>query len=141
MGLAPRVIVSGGLTGDATWSEAEAGRSWLLEQGLPDELVFAEDRSQHTLENLFNIREDLRARKWSSLILVSDPLHLGRALACSHGFGLDVTGSPAPGCPPRSGSFGWWARALREAFLLHWYRTGYVYSRLIRSERQLSRVT
>jgi len=141
MGLAPRVIVSGGLTGDATWSEAEAGRSWLLEQGLPDELVFAEDRSQHTLENLFNIREDLRARKWSSLILVSDPLHLGRALACSRGFGLDVTGSPASGCPPRPGGFGWWARALREAFLLHWYRTGYAYSRLIRSERQLSRVT
>ena len=141
MGLAPRVIVSGGLTGDATWSEAEAGRSWLLEQGLPDELVFAEDRSQHTLENLFNIREAQRARRWSSLILVSDPLHLGRALACSRGFGLDVTGSPASGCPPRPGSFGWWARALREAFLLHWYRTGYAYSRLIRSERQLSRVT
>lgn len=141
MGLAPRVIVSGGLTGDATWSEAEAGRAWLLEHGVPDEMVLAEDRSQHTLENLFNIREDLRANGWSSLILVSDPLHLGRALACSRGFGLDVTGSPATACPPRRGSPGWWMRAVREAFLLHWYHTGMAYSRLIRSEKQLSRVT
>lgn len=141
MGLAPRVIVSGGVTGDATWSEAEAGRAWLLEHGVPDELVFAEGRSQHTLENLFNIREDLREQGWSTLIMVSDPLHMARALACARGFGLDATGSPATECPPPPGSLGWWTRALREAFLLHWYYTGMVYSRLIRSERQLSRVT
>ena len=140
MGLAPRVIVSGGITGTATWSEAEAGRAWLLEQGLPDEMVLAEDRSQHTLENLFNIREDLRAKGWSTLILVSDPLHLARALACSQGFGMEVIGSPASACPPRPGSLGWWTRSLHEACLLHWYRIGMVYSRLIRSERQLSRI-
>lgn len=141
MGFASRVIVSGGITGNATWSEAEAGRAWLLEQGLPDELVLAEDRSQHTLENLFNIREDLRLKGWSTLILVSDPLHLARALAFSRGLGLEVIGSPATACPPRPGSFGWWTRSLREAFLLHWYRTGMAYSRLIRSKRLLSRVT
>ena len=141
MGLAPRVIVSGGVTGQATWSEAEAGRAWLLEQGLPDELVLVEDRSQHTLENLFNIRETLRAEGWSTLILVSDPLHLARALAFARNLGMEALGSPAPGCPPRPGSLSWWTRSLREAFLLHWYRIGLVYSRLIRSERQLSRVT
>jgi uncharacterized SAM-binding protein YcdF (DUF218 family) len=141
MGLAPRVIVSGGITGNATLSEAEAGREWLLEHGVPEERVLAEDRSQHTLENLFNIREDLRAQGWSTLILVSDPLHLARALAVSRGFGLEVIGSPATACPPRPGSFNWWTRSLSEAFLLHWYRTGMLYSRIIRSERQLSRVT
>ena len=99
MGLAPRVIVSGGITGDAIWSEAEAGRAWLLERGLPDELVLTEDRSQHTLENLFNIRENLRAQGWSTLIVVTDPLHLARTLAFSRGFGLDMTGSPATECP------------------------------------------
>ena len=141
MGLAPRVIVSGGVTGDATWSEAEAGRAWLLEHGLPDELVLVEERSQHTLENLFNIRENLRSEGWCTLILVSDPLHMARALALSRGFGLEVIGSPASLCPPPPGSCGWWMRSLREAFLLHWYRIGMAYSRLIRSERQLSRVT
>jgi uncharacterized SAM-binding protein YcdF (DUF218 family) len=141
MGLAPRVIVSGGITGDATWSEADAGHAWLMEQGLPDESVLVEDRSQHTLENLFNIRAGMRERGWTTLILVSDPLHLARALAFAKGFGLWAIGSPATACPPRPGSFGWWLRSLREAFLLHWYRTGMAYSRLIRSEKQLSRVT
>jgi uncharacterized SAM-binding protein YcdF (DUF218 family) len=122
MGLAPRVIVAGGVTGKAIRSEAE-------------------DRSQDTLENLFNIREALRASAWTSVILVSDPLHLARALALSQGFGMDVTGSPAVECPPLRGSFQWWVRSLREAFLLHWYHTGIAYSRLLRSERQLSRVT
>lgn len=141
LGVAPRVIVTGGITGEATRSEAEAGREWLEAQGLPEEDLLLEDRSQHTLENLYNVREHLRAEGWAKLVLVSDPLHLARALAVAKGLGLDVTGSPAKDCPPVPGSLGWWWRATREAFFLHWYRTGMVYSRLIRSEKQLARVT
>jgi uncharacterized SAM-binding protein YcdF (DUF218 family) len=141
MGIAPRVIVTGGVTGDATRSEAEAGLAWLEAQDLPEEAILVEDRSQHTLENLFNIRECLRTRAWSSIVLVSDPLHLARALAVARGLGLDVTGSPAVQCLPRRGTLSWWMRSLREAFLLYWYHTGMTYSRLIRSKRQLSRVT
>jgi uncharacterized SAM-binding protein YcdF (DUF218 family) len=141
LGVAPRVIVTGGLTGDATRSEAEAGREWLEAQGIPKEDLLLEDRSQHTLENLFNVREHLRREGWKRLIVVSDPLHLARALAMAHGLGLDTLGSPARDCPPVPGSFGWWWRATREAFFLLWYDTGMAYSRLIRSEKQLSRVT
>lgn len=140
-GLAPRIIVAGGLTGSATLSEAEAGRERLLAQGIPPEKVLVEDRSQHTLENLFNLRETLRSSGWSTLILVSDPLHLARAGALARGLGLDPRCSPAVACPPARGGLGWWARASYEAFLLHWYHTGVVYSRLIRSERQLARLT
>ena len=140
-GLAPVLIVAGGVTGDARRSEAEAGRAWLLEQGIPGESVLIEDRSQHTLENLFNVRVHLQAEGWKTLILVSDPLHLARALALAQGLGLAVSGAPAHACPPRPGCPSWWLRALREAFLLHWYRTGAAYSRLIRSEAQLARIT
>jgi len=141
LGLAPRVIVTGGITGTATRSEAIAGSEWLEDQGLPEEAILVEDRSQHTLENLYNVRELLRERHWTRLIVVSDPLHLARALACSRGFGLDVAGSPAHACAPLRGTPAWWSRSLKEAFLLHWYHTGMLYSRLIRSEQQLSRVT
>jgi uncharacterized SAM-binding protein YcdF (DUF218 family) len=141
MGIAPRVIVAGGITGNATRSEADAGRQWLEEHGLPEEAILVEERSQHTLENLFNVRDYFRANGWSTLILVSDPLHLARALAFARGFHLDVIGSPASACQPNPGTINWWTRSIREAFLLHWYRTGMVYSRLIRSKRQLSRVT
>ena len=140
-GMAPRIVIAGGLTGTASVSEAEVGRERLLNQGIQPEKILVEDRSQHTLENLFNLRETLRGNTWSTLILVSDPLHLARAGALARGLGLDFHCSPATACPPLRGSPGWWARAVYEAFLLHWYHTGVAYSRLIRSERQLSRLT
>ena len=140
-GLAPRILVAGGLTGNATRSEAEAGRAWLLARGMPAEAILTEDQSQHTLENLFFVRETLRSMGWRTLLLVSDPLHLTRATAFARGLGLDTRRAPAPVCPPARDSFGWWKRAAFEAFFLHWYRTGLLYSRILGSERQLERIT
>ncbi len=140
-GLAPRLFVAGGTTGTARRSEAEAGRDWLLARGVPEGAILLEDRSQHTLENLFNVRAAMRAGGWRTLLMVSDPLHLARARATAHGLGLQVRCSPARSAPPLRGSLAWWRRAAGEAFLLHWYHTGMVYSRLIRSDKQLERVT
>lgn len=140
-GCAPRILVTGGLTGSARRSEAEAGREYLLSRGVPPAVLLVEDRSRHTLENLFNARETLRRHGWSTLLLVSDALHLARASALARGLALSVRCSPAPEAPPRRGSPAWWLRAAREAALLHWYHVGVAYSRAIRSERLLSRVT
>lgn len=140
-GAAARIFVAGGTTGTARRSEAEAGGAWLAARGLPGSAVLLEDRSQHTLENLFNVRQQMRAAGWRTLLLVSDPLHLARAGATARGLNMEVRCCPAPAAPPVPGSPGWWKRAAQEAFLLHWYHTGMLYSRLIRSERQLERVT
>ncbi len=138
---APRIVVSGGVTGDSRVSEAQAGREFLLAQGLSEAAVLMEAGSRHTLENLFNVRETLRRQGWTKLILVSDPLHLARAAALARGLALDVLLSPATESPPERGSVAWMARAGHEAFLLHWYHVGMIYSRAIRSERLLGRVT
>lgn len=139
--VAPRVLVSGGWTGTASRSEAAAGREHLLAAGLPDSAIETEERSRHTLENLHFVRESLRARGLGRVVLVSDPLHLARAAALARGLALDFTCSAATAAPPRPGAPAWWARALREAFLLHWYHVGVAYSRAIGSERLLARVT
>jgi uncharacterized SAM-binding protein YcdF (DUF218 family) len=133
--------VAGGPTGTSVRSEAEAGRDWLVARGLPAAAILLEDRSQHTLENLFNVRAEMRTAGWRTLLVVSDPLHLARSRATARGLDLDVRCSPALEAPPWRGSLGWWRRAALEAFLLHWYHTGMLYSRLIGSERQLRRVT
>lgn len=140
-GLAPRILVTGGVTGRSTCSEAEAGRAWLLARGVPAEAVLTEDASQHTLENLFLVRERMQERGWRNALLVSDPLHLARAGALARGLRMDVRCQPATDCPPRRNTPRWWARVLSEAFFLHWYATGLWYSRLIRSDKQLARVT
>jgi len=140
-GYAARIFIAGGTTGTAHRSEAEAGRDWLLARGVPAAALLLEDRSQHTLENLFNVRLQMRAAAWRTLLLVSDPLHLARAGATARGLDLTVLCCPAPAAPPRPGSRAWWARAAGEAFLLHWYHTGMLYTRLLGSREQLDRVT
>lgn len=140
-GWAPRIVVSGGWTGTARRSEADAGREYLLAGGVPEAAIWTEDRSRHTLENLFNVRETLRRHGLGRVLLVSDPLHLARARAFARGLSLDLTCSPACSAPPRGGTLAWWTRAAHEAFLLHWYRVGVTYSRAIGSRRLLARVT
>ena len=140
-GFAPRIFVAGGTTGTSARSEAAVGRDWLVARGIPEAAILLEDRSQHTLENLFNVRADMRRAGWRTLLMVSDPLHLARAMATARGLELDVRCSPAQEAPPTHGSLAWWKRAAEEAFLLHWYHTGMLYSRLIKSKSQLERVT
>ncbi len=140
-GHSPRILITGGITGRAALSEAEAGRRWLIDQGLSCEVIFTEDRSQHTLENLFWVREHMRAQGWRTLLLVSDPLHLARVQAMAVGLGLITSLAPASEAPPKRNTLAWWRRALAESFLLHWYHTGVAFSRLIGSRKQLARVT
>jgi uncharacterized SAM-binding protein YcdF (DUF218 family) len=140
-GWAERIVVSGGLTGTASRSEAEAGREALVELGVPESAIWTEHGSRHTLENLFNVRATLLRHGLARLLLVSDPLHLARAAALARGLALEFSCSAAAAAPPLRGSGGWWLRAVREAFLLHWYHVGVAYSRAIGSERLLARVT
>jgi uncharacterized SAM-binding protein YcdF (DUF218 family) len=136
-GIAPKIVVTGGLTGKASRTEAEAGREWLVAAGVPAGVIECEGASRHTLENLYNVREHFGR---CAIVIVSDPLHLARARALAENLGLNVTCCGAAAAdPPTSG--GRLARALREAALLHWYSTGVSWSRLIGSERLLSRVT
>ncbi len=140
-GLAPRILVAGGTTGCADRSEAAAGHAWLEAQGVPAGAILLEEASQHTLENLYNVRAQMRSEGWGTLLLVSDPLHLARARASARGLGLQVRCCPAESAPPTAGSSGWYLRAAWEAFLLHWYWTGLGYCRLFGSHRSLARIT
>jgi uncharacterized SAM-binding protein YcdF (DUF218 family) len=140
-GLAPRIVISGGRTGRSTKSEAAAGHDYLVATGVPSEALSLEDRSRHTLENLYFVRDTARERGWKRILLVSDPLHLARAAALARGLGLDVRVSPAVAAPPPRGSLRWTLRAIREGFLLHWYYVGLTFSRAIGARRMLERVT
>lgn len=137
-GLAPRILVAGGLTARSTRSEAAAGREVLLAAGVPADVVLCEERSRHTLENLAFARDLLRGVGAARILLVSDRYHLARALAYARGLGLDVEGSaaPYPAAPPRHA-----LRALREAFFLHWYHVGVAWSRAIGARELIARVT
>jgi uncharacterized SAM-binding protein YcdF (DUF218 family) len=74
-GRAGAVVVLGGKRpGDVT-TEAQAGRDYLLAQGLPSADVFAEPRGNTTFESLEAAARFMRGMGMQSAFLVSDPWH------------------------------------------------------------------
>jgi uncharacterized SAM-binding protein YcdF (DUF218 family) len=68
------VVVGGNRPGDRT-TEAEAGREYLVANGLPADAVVAEPVGQTTQESLRALASWMRDRRLSSAFLVSDPWH------------------------------------------------------------------
>jgi uncharacterized SAM-binding protein YcdF (DUF218 family) len=68
------VVLGGKLPGDTT-TEADAGRRYLVNDGLPVEQVFAEPEGNTTFESLRAAAQFMRGHGFHSAFLVSDPWH------------------------------------------------------------------
>ena len=68
------IVLGGKLPGDST-TEADAGRQYLVNDGLPLEEVFAEPEGNTTFESLQAAAAFMRAHGMHSAFLVSDPWH------------------------------------------------------------------
>jgi uncharacterized SAM-binding protein YcdF (DUF218 family) len=74
-GRAPVVLVlGGGQPGDQT-TEADSGRQYLIDHGVPDQDVVAIPEGNTTLESLQAASRYMHARGENSAFLVSDPWH------------------------------------------------------------------
>lgn len=116
-GYAPAVLCSGGYAMTQTRSEADACREVLLENGVPEESIFLEDRSRSTEENALYTRELMQANDWDTLLVVSDGYHLLRTRWIFAQQGLpDIYTSPAADPPLIDHVF----FLGREVVALHW---------------------
>ena len=98
-GLAPRIVtVGGGRAGDA-YTEAEAGRRYLIGRGVPPAAVVAVGEGSDTLGSLR--AADARARQdgWDTALVVSDPWHSLRARTMARDSGLQAWTSPTRSGP------------------------------------------
>lgn len=115
--------VLGGVTRPGCPSEGAAGRAWLLRQGAAPGRVVAEERSQHTLENLRALRASVPAGA-GPVVLVTCRHHAARAglMAAAMGLGHVLCAAERRfACAPV---------VLREAALLHWHQTGWWLARV-----------
>lgn len=103
-GLAPLVIVTGGIGAGDSLSEAAVGRGYLIAAGLPDSAVAEESAGRSSAPSLRAAAEELRRRGGRRVILVSDGFHLLRLGFLAHRLGLVAVGSPAPASPITSNS-------------------------------------
>ncbi|GLQ11047.1 multidrug MFS transporter [Devosia yakushimensis] len=91
-----RIVVTGGRSPEDKLSEAEASRNWLVANGVPAEAIVEEDQSRTTIENLAFATPVLRQAEIASVLIVSDPLHMRRAMLIAGRAGLNAQPSPTP---------------------------------------------
>lgn len=92
-GRSDRVVVLGGSAPGDEFTEAEAGRDWLIAEGLPAEAVVASPVGRTTLESLRAAAEWMRERDLRSAFLVSDPWHNLRIKRMASDLGIDAFAS------------------------------------------------
>lgn len=116
---APTLIFTGGFGGNgARFSESQVGRRYALRNGVPDRAILIETVSRNTIENLGQAAALMRARKLGRAIVVSDPLHMSRALRICRTVGIACLGSPTPTSRFRSFDTQW-RFLLNEVYFFH----------------------
>jgi uncharacterized SAM-binding protein YcdF (DUF218 family) len=124
-GLAPFVVVTGGrLAGDA-FTEAEAGRDYLIEHGVPEAAILLENEARDSWESMQGVAGLLEARSLSRVLLVSDGFHLLRVKIMARNLGLTVYGTAAGDSPIRPWSaneFGYVVREVAGIAVFFWQR-------------------
>lgn len=95
-GYAPAIIVSGAKGPDETVSEAQAMRDYLISQGIDSNVIFLEENSFNTRQNLVNSQAIMRQKRMDTAIIVSNASHIRRALVLAQGLGLKASGASAP---------------------------------------------
>jgi uncharacterized SAM-binding protein YcdF (DUF218 family) len=92
-GVSDRVITVGGKQpGDIT-TEAQAGKVWLTEAGVPASRVVAVPTGSDTLSSLRAVAAVMDKRGWTSATIVTDPVHEARSLAMARALGIEARGS------------------------------------------------
>lgn len=95
-GYADRLIVTGG-TGDGNAvSDAFAAKQYVISQGVPSDVILLEDSSTITQENIENAKRIMDAHDLQTALIVSDPLHMKRAMLIAKDYGIEAYSSPTP---------------------------------------------
>ena len=93
-GLVKTLIFTGGTPVLGYPCESAVGREYARLQGIPDNTILVDTKSRSTFENLVQARELMNAAGIQSILLVSDPLHMKRAMYIAKALGIDA--QPAP---------------------------------------------
>ncbi len=93
-GVAPVVVTVGGKATGDTFTEAEAGRDYLAQNGVPADALLVVPEGVDTLESVRAVAAEFADRDWNSAVLVSDPWHAMRAERMAEDAGLDAASSP-----------------------------------------------
>jgi uncharacterized SAM-binding protein YcdF (DUF218 family) len=92
------IIFTGGVGESNEPAEAIVGKRYAVKRGVKETDAFVETISKTTRQNLINARKVAVENKLtkSKFLIVSDPLHLKRAVLMAQDLGIDAYPSPTP---------------------------------------------
>lgn len=112
------LVMTGGLGPGDRLTEAAAARDWGIAQGVPPEAIVIEDVSRTTQENLSLAQPLLLRHGVGRVLIVSDPLHMRRAMALAARLGIEAAPSPT-----RTSRYVGWASWIRFLISEGYYLT------------------
>lgn len=88
------IIMTGGIGEGNSISDALAGKNYAVSKGVKEEHILIEEKSTITQENLIYSKEIMDNNGYETALLVSDPLHMKRAMLLAENSGIDCNSSP-----------------------------------------------
>lgn len=117
-GLAPKLLFTGGYGTGARFAESQVGQRYALRQGVPADAILIETVSRTTRQNLQQAAQVMREHGLHRAIVVSDPLHMARAMRLSRELGIQAVASSTPTSRFRSFATRW-KFLLQEVYFFH----------------------
>ena len=118
-GYAPTLIFTGGFGGNgARFAESQVARRYALRHDVPADAILIETVSRTTRQNLIEARGLMRAHGLHRAIVVSDPLHMARALRLCRELQIDALASSTPSTRFRSFQTRW-RFLVQEVYFFH----------------------
>jgi len=90
------LVMTGGKNPYDAVGEAEAGRAWAMAAGIPAEAILVETQSRTTRQNIDFAAPILAEHQLARVLVVSDPLHLRRAVTMARELGIDAWPAATP---------------------------------------------
>ncbi len=90
------LILTGGVGKVNEKSDAYVAKQYAIDKGVPEQVILIEEKSTITEENLEYAKEIMDAFSMDTAIIVSDPLHMKRAMLMASDYGIDAYSSPTP---------------------------------------------
>jgi uncharacterized SAM-binding protein YcdF (DUF218 family) len=94
--LVDAIILTGGVGPGNDLAGSEAARLYAIENGIPDERIYIETSSTDTVENLTEAKELMETQNLQTALVVSDPLHMYRAMSIADDLRIEASASPTP---------------------------------------------
>src|SRR6476620_4450320 len=119
-----KLIFTGGQGNANEPTEAAAASSYAQANGIPVQDILIEQKSHTTFENIVNAKQLADANSLKTVLIVSDPMHMKRAMTMARDVGLIAYPSPTP-----TTRYVGWRTQMSELARETFYYLGYLIAR------------